>query len=58
MGIIIGPIDHATWFCMRQCRESIAHLKTLNNPIYEIEIKGEQKILNHFMNEVMGRKAA
>lgn len=56
MGVVIGPIDLPTWYCMRQCRESINYLKTLRNPIYEIEIKGEQEILNHFMQNI--RRAA
>jgi hypothetical protein len=37
---------------MRQCRESIAYLRTLKNPVYDIEIKGEQDILNHFMKNI------
>lgn len=57
MGIVIGPIDASTWYCMRQCRESIAYLKTKHNPIYDVEIKGEQEILRHFMNGIE-RKAA
>lgn len=57
MGVVIGPIDHATWYCMRQCRESIDYLKTLKNPIYDVEIKGEQEILRHFMTNIE-RKAA
>jgi len=57
MGTVIGPIDRATWYCMRQCRESINYLRSLNNPVYDIEIKGEQEILDTFMSEVLGRAA-
>lgn len=57
MGTVIGPIDLPTWYCMRQCQESIAYLRTLKNPIYDIEIKGEQDIYKHFMNSIE-RKAA
>lgn len=59
MGIVIGPIDHATWYCMRQCRESINHLQPLvaNNPIYQVEINGEKELLKVFMNKIE-RKAA
>lgn len=56
-----GNVIHfepAVWYCMRQCRESISHLKSKNNPIYDIEIKGEQEILNTFMDQVLKRKAA
>jgi len=42
---------------MRQCREAIAYLSAKKNPIYEIEIKGEKEMLQHFMNEVLGRAA-
>lgn len=55
---VIGPIDQATWYSMRQCRESVAYLKTLNNPIFDIEIKGEEALLRTFMSEVLGKKAA
>lgn len=55
---VIGPIDQSTWFCMRQCRESINWCKKQNNPIYDLEIKGETELLQHFMDEVLGRKAA
>ncbi len=56
---VIGPIDHATWYCMRQCKESINHLKkeVLKNPIYQTEINGEKALLKHFMDEVFGRVA-
>lgn len=57
---VIGPIDLPTWYSMRQCRESINHLKTLvnKNPIYQIEIDGEQDILDCYMDEILGRKVA
>lgn len=51
-------VDHPTWYCMRQCRESINYLATLKNPIYQVEINGEKDILNHFMKEVLTRKEA
>lgn len=57
MGIVIGPIDHATWYSMRQCRESIKWCKAQRNPIYDIEIKGEQGILDVYMQQVLGRAA-
>lgn len=49
-------VDHPTWYCMRQCRESINYLSTLKNPIYDVEINGEKDILKHFMSEVLTRK--
>lgn len=57
---VIGPIDHATWYCMRQCKESINHLSTLvgKEPIYQTEINGEKELLRTFMDEVFVRKAA
>jgi len=59
MGEVIGPIDHATWYCMRQCNESIRHLTPLvaKNPIYQVEINGERELLKVFMNNIE-RKAA
>lgn len=57
MGTVIGPIDWPTWYCMRQCRESIHWCKQQKNPIYEVEIKGEQAILQTFMNQVLKRAA-
>lgn len=50
--------DTPTWYCMRQCRESINYLTTLKNPIYQVEINGEKDILSHFMKEVLTRKEA
>lgn len=60
MNNVIGPIDHATWYCMRQCRESINYLTPLvsKQPIYQTEINGEKELLKHFMDEVFQRKAA
>jgi hypothetical protein len=57
---VIGPIDLPTWYCMRQCRESINYLTPLaaKNPIYNTEIEGEKGLLKVFMDEVLGRKAA
>lgn len=51
-------IDTPTWYCMRQCNESIKYLSTLKNPIYQIEINGEKDILKHFMKEVLTQKEA
>lgn len=52
---VIGPIDHATWYSMRQCRETINYLKPLavKNPIYDLEIKETGNIYNHYMKEVL-----
>lgn len=58
MGTIIGPIDLATWYSMRQCRESINYLSSLKDPKYQIEIAGEQDILDIYMSEILGKKAA
>lgn len=57
---VIGPVDAATWYCMRQCKESIKHLNTLvgANPIYQTEINGEKALYRTFMDEVFERKAA
>jgi hypothetical protein len=55
---VIGPIDHATWYCMRQCKESIRWCKSQNNAKYQVEIEGEKALLSTFMDEVFGRKAA
>lgn len=57
MGKVIGPIDAPTWYCMRQCRESINYLKDLvkQNPIYQVEINGEKALLATFMDSVLGR---
>lgn len=51
-------IDSPTWYCMRQCNESIRYLSKLNNPIYQVEINGEKDILRHFMREVLTQKEA
>lgn len=50
-------IEPETFFCMRQCREMVNHLKTLNDPQYDLEIKGESELYQHFMKEVMQRAA-
>lgn len=52
MGIVIGPIDAPTWYCMRQCNEAINYLKTLRNPVYDIEIKAEEDLLKHFKESI------
>ena len=57
MGTVIGPIDHATWYSMRQCKESINWLKKQNNPIYEVERHGDEALLQVFINQVLGRAA-
>lgn len=59
MNNVIGPIDLPTWYSMRQCRESIKYLRPLvaKNPIYEVEIKGEQGIYDVYMNNILGRAA-
>ena len=55
LGKVIGPIDHATWYCMRQCRESINYLTPLatKNPIYQTEINGEKELLKTFIKNVL-----
>jgi hypothetical protein len=45
-------IDSATWYCMRQCRESINYLSAKRDPVYDLEIKGEKELYRHFMDEV------
>lgn len=54
---VIGPIDTATWFCMRQCRESIADMKKKKEPVYDLQIKAETELLDHFMQSFL-KKAA
>lgn len=54
---VIGPIDHATWYSMRQCNEIIRYLEGKKDPRYDLEIKGEKEIYRHFMDEVV-KKAA
>jgi hypothetical protein len=51
-------VDFPTWYCMRQCKESIKWCQRQNNPIYQVEIDGEKAILQTFMDEIFGRKAA
>jgi hypothetical protein len=46
-------IDPATFYCMRQCRESINNLTRLRNPVYDLEIKGEQELYRHFMKQTL-----
>lgn len=57
---VIGPIDFPTWYCMRQCRECITYLtpKIAKEPMYAVEVEGEKGLYKHFMDEVLGRKAA
>lgn len=52
---VIGPIDHATWYCMRQCRECITYLQGKADDKYTTEINGEKDIYKHMMNDVLGR---
>jgi hypothetical protein len=54
---VIGPIDHPTWYCMRQCKESIKWCKQQNDPKYQFEINAEKALLDTFMNEVFKRAA-
>jgi hypothetical protein len=49
--------DPPTWFCMRQCKESIKWCQKQNNPIYQTEIEGEKALLRGFMDEILGRAA-
>lgn len=50
-------VDPATFYCMRQCNESINYLSTMvaKKPIYQTEINGEKALYRHYMNEVLGR---
>lgn len=61
MGVIdnVIHVDPATFYCMRQCRESISYLSTLvdKKPIYQTEINGEKELYRHYMNEALGRAA-
>jgi hypothetical protein len=43
---------------MRQCRESIEYLKRQNDPRNQVEIAGEQDLLDKFMSDVFEGKAA
>jgi hypothetical protein len=54
---VIGPIDHPTWYCMRQCKESIKWCQKQNDPKYQFEINAEKALLDTFMNEVFKRAA-
>lgn len=49
--------DPATWYCMRQCRESIKWCQAQKDPKYDIEIRGEEEIFRVYMNEVLERAA-
>jgi hypothetical protein len=46
-------VDAATWYCMRQCRESINYLTTKRDPRYAIEINGEKELYRHFMDSIV-----
>ncbi len=50
--------DPATWYCMRQCKESIKYLKKLGDPKYDVEINGETDLLRTFMSETLQQEAA
>lgn len=50
-------IDLPTWYCMRQCRESIKWCRQQKNPKYDIEIKGEEEIFRVYMDEVLQKAA-
>lgn len=52
MGIVIGPIDHATWYCMRQCQEAIRFCKQQRDPMYDFEIRAEEDMLKHFKSTI------
>lgn len=45
--------DPATFYCMRQCKESIKHCLLQNNPVYDVEIAGETALFRDFMKEVL-----
>lgn len=50
-------VDTPTWYAMRQTSEILRYLKSKNNPKYDLEIKGETEIYNHFMSDVLKRVA-
>lgn len=50
-------IEPETFYCMRQCSEMVKHLKSLNNSVYNTEIKGEQELYKMFMKETLARAA-
>ncbi len=56
MGNVI-KIEPETFYCMRQCREMSKHLKTLKNSVYDLEIKAEEELYDHFMRETLQRAA-
>jgi len=45
-------IDPATFYCMRQCQESIKYLSAKNDPKYKTEINGEKELYRHFMDSI------
>lgn len=51
-------VDLPTWYCMRQCRDVNKYLIAQRNPVYDVEIKGNQEIFDHFMDEILNRKKA
>jgi len=54
---VIGPIDHATWYTMRQLKDNIRFMEQ-NAKEYSVSLKGEQDLLRHFMSSVVKRKEA
>jgi len=52
MNTVIGPIDAATWYCMRQCNEAIRFCIDQKDPMYDIEIKAEKELLKTFKDSI------
>lgn len=46
-------LDPATWYCARQCQESIKHLTSLRDPMYDVEIRCEKELLKQFKREIL-----
>jgi len=46
-------VDFPTWYCMRQCRESINYLTNLHDDKYRLEIDSEKKIYKTFMDGIL-----
>lgn len=50
--------DAPTWYCARQCQESINHLTNLRDPKYDIEIRAEKEMLRGYKNDILSGKCA
>lgn len=52
---VIGPIDRATWYCMRQSRTWAKDHEGI--PEYALEVKAEKDLYRYFMDSVFKRAA-